>query len=109
MVNSVRGEVPLEIDGKTYKLCLTLGALAEIEDSLKLESIKDLDARLTEKPRVNDFVAILLALLHGGGHDDVTKADLMKWPMNLGVLMPKIMACFSAGDDSGNEPSLPGL
>ena len=31
MVNTHRGEIEAVLDGKTYRLCLTLGALAELE------------------------------------------------------------------------------
>ena len=45
-MNPQRGEIALEIGGETRKLCLTLGALAEIEAALGCESLKDLSARL---------------------------------------------------------------
>ena len=31
MVNRHRGEIEAILDGKSYRLCLTLGALAELE------------------------------------------------------------------------------
>ncbi|TXM55641.1 GTA-gp10 family protein, partial [Methylobacterium sp. WL120] len=35
MANRRRGEVPLDLGGTRYTLCLTLGALAELEDALQ--------------------------------------------------------------------------
>jgi hypothetical protein len=33
MANRRRGEIDAELSGRTYRLCLTLGALAELEDA----------------------------------------------------------------------------
>lgn len=68
MINRIRGEVPLVIEGKTYRLCLTLGALAEIEAGLGLADLSELDARLA-RPRMADVIVILSALLRGGGQE----------------------------------------
>ena len=45
-MNPQRGETAIEIDGETRKLCLTLGALAEIERGLGCMSLKDLTLSL---------------------------------------------------------------
>ncbi|MCG8442231.1 MAG: gene transfer agent family protein, partial [Caulobacterales bacterium] len=37
LVNAPRGETSLVIDGRPRRLCLTLGALAEIETALGVE------------------------------------------------------------------------
>ena len=58
-INPARGEVALTIGGRAHSLCLTLGALAEIE---AIEA----DTSLTRGGRL---VAILRALLRGGGHE----------------------------------------
>ncbi len=39
MVNRARGEAALEAGGRQYRLLLTLGALAEIEDGLGLDDL----------------------------------------------------------------------
>jgi hypothetical protein len=67
-MNSLRGEVAFEIEGEPHTLCLTLGALAEIESGLALTSLLELEARL-KAPRVKDLAIVLSALLRGGGHD----------------------------------------
>ncbi len=67
MVQKIRGEVELEIDGKLCCLCLTLGALAEIEHALGISEKLKLDQRLQEIS-ANDVIAILAALLEGGGN-----------------------------------------
>ena len=45
MVNIVRGEVEAVLDGRAYRLCLTLGALAELEADLGEESMLALAER----------------------------------------------------------------
>ena len=62
----VRGAVALDVGGETVSLCLTLGALAEIERALGCEQLSDLDARLRALS-ARDLVVILTALLKGGG------------------------------------------
>ncbi|MCJ2011225.1 gene transfer agent family protein [Methylobacterium sp. J-076] len=69
MVNRRRGEVPLELGGRRYTLCLTLGALADLEDSLRAGDLAGLAGRFgTGHPRTGDLIALLGAALRGGGH-----------------------------------------
>lgn len=68
MANPWRGDVELIIDGMPYKMKLTLGALAELEASLKCGSLIDLVARFEEgRFTTRDILALLLAGLRGGG------------------------------------------
>ncbi len=102
MTNKVRGEVKFEVDGKEYNLCLTLGALAEIEEALGIEDFTKIEDHF-KKPKIKDIASILLALLHGGGHTDMTRDDLMSFPLNVQELTEKIGETFRAsgmGEDS---------
>ena len=65
-VNSARGEVALEIDGRVRRLCLTLGALAEIETAFGCKELRELDLRMRALS-AKDLVVVLGALLRGGG------------------------------------------
>jgi hypothetical protein len=68
MANARRGEIDVTIDGKTYCLCLTLGALASLETRLKAQSIADLGTRFSQGGlRADDIIAIVTAGLRGGG------------------------------------------
>ena len=58
MANKARGEVAITIEDRPYTLCLTLGALAEIEEALGVESSDQLGARL-KGVRMRDMIAIL--------------------------------------------------
>ncbi len=65
-MNGVRGETALVIDGKPRRLCLTLGALAEIEGELGCKTLAELDARMRQLS-ARDLSTVLVALLRGGG------------------------------------------
>jgi hypothetical protein len=69
MANPRRGEIELVIDGKPHTLCLTLGALAELEAKLQLDDLNGLGQRF-EAGRISarDIIAILGAGLRGAGH-----------------------------------------
>lgn len=74
--NRHRGEISASFDGKPYRLCLTLGALAELEDAFAAEDLGALVARFgSGKVSAGDIVRILGAGLRGAGNavsdDDV--------------------------------------
>ncbi|MGJ8526900.1 gene transfer agent family protein [Maritalea sp.] len=85
MANEMRGEVDAEIDGKTYTLCLTLGALAELEASLQSSDLNGLAERF-EGGRVSarDLIAIVGAGLRGGGNA-VSDVELANMSINGGA------------------------
>lgn len=100
MPNAIRGEAGLEAGGKSYRLLLTLGALAEIEDGLG--GLADLAARL-KHPRAADLAIVAAALLRGGGHD-LSPADVLALPCDLGALVTAIAKAFDrAGLSGGGE------
>lgn len=72
--NGARGEAVATLAGAQRTLCLTLGALAEIETALGLESVGALAERLRALSG-RDLLAVLAALLRGGGERDLA-ADL---------------------------------
>jgi len=70
MANARRGEIEACLNGKTWKLCLTLGALAELEQAFGDDDMLALAQRF-EKGRLSatEAVRILGAGLRGAGHD----------------------------------------
>ena len=79
MANRRRGEVPLTLGQERYTLCLTLGALAELEDALKADDLAGLVERFAGgRLAARDVIALLGAALRGGGHalDDEAVARL---------------------------------
>lgn len=74
-LNPQRGEVGLMIEGVERRLCLTLGALAEIEAGLGCQSLAELAER-TQRLSVRDVRLVLGALLRGGGeHETASRLD----------------------------------
>ncbi len=70
MANRHRGEIDAVLDGKPYRLCLTLGALAELESAFGDEDMLALATRF-EAGRISatDCQRIIGAGLRGAGHD----------------------------------------
>jgi Phage tail tube protein, GTA-gp10 len=70
MANRHRGEIDARFDGRTYTLCLTLGAMAELESAFGDENMMALALRF-EGGRLSarDCVRIIGAGLRGAGHD----------------------------------------
>lgn len=64
--NRARGEVLLNIDGRERRLCVTLGALAELEAAFDVVSLTDLAERLGQLT-ASDLITVLAALTAGGG------------------------------------------
>lgn len=65
-VNGARGEAVAVLAGEERRLCLTLGALAEIETALGVSGVADLAERMRTLS-ARDLMAVLAALLRGGG------------------------------------------
>jgi hypothetical protein len=72
-VNGARGEVSALIAGEPRMLCLTLGALAEIETAFGTEGWEALTERL-RKLSPADVLSVLAALLRGGGETETAEA-----------------------------------
>lgn len=70
MVNTRRGEIEARLDGKPYALCLTLGALAELEHAFGDQDMIALASRFeTGRISAQDCVRIVGAGLRGAGHE----------------------------------------
>lgn len=69
-MNGMRGEVTADLAGEPRRICLTLGALAEIETALGVEG----GAALADRLRIlsaRDLLVVLAALLRGGGEPEL--------------------------------------
>ncbi len=68
--NPHRGEIIAELDGRKWRLCLTLGALAELEAALDAPDLVALAERFeTGRLSARDLIAVIAAGLRGAGHD----------------------------------------
>lgn len=68
VANGARGEVVATLAGGERRLCLTLGALAEMETALDCEDLAALAGRMRALS-ARDLTAVLAALLRGGGEE----------------------------------------
>ena len=92
MPNHIRGEAELVAGGRSYRLLLTLGALAEIEDGLGLENLSQVSTRL-KSVRAADLAIVAAALLRGAGHE-VSPAEILRLPCDLGALVEAVTRAF---------------
>lgn len=79
--NRRRGEIEAVIDGERRVLCLTLGALAELETAFSVDSLNGLAERFSDgRLKAADMIRIIGAGLRGGGNlysdDEVAGADV---------------------------------
>ena len=78
MANLHRGEITAELDGKTWTLCLTLGALAELEATYDGADLLELAERFAKgRIAASDAIRIIGAGLRGAGHE-VSDADVAR-------------------------------
>lgn len=70
MPNLHRGEIDVVLDGSPMTLCLTLGALAELEAAFVEEDMLSLANRFSQgRLSARDAIRVLGAGLRGAGHD----------------------------------------
>ncbi len=70
MPNLRRGEIEACLDGRPFRLCLTLGALAELESAFGADDMIALAERFaTGRISARDATRIVGAGLRGAGHD----------------------------------------
>lgn len=110
--NRRRGEVEAVIGGERRILCLTLGALAELETAFAADTLADLATRFSGgRLKAADLVRILGAGLRGGGNL-FTDEDVMTLDIEGGVtaaveVVTALMAAAFGTPDEGAAPYRP--
>lgn len=100
------GEAEIVIDGERRRLRLTLGALAEIEETVGGGDFEALRARLAT-PNAADILAILHALLAGGG-EAISVEALRRADIDLAAAARAIADAFGGlGEEPGQAPGKP--
>lgn len=85
MVNRHRGEISATLDGREWTLCLTLGALAELEDAFGAQDLAVLLKRFsTSALSAADILKIVAAGLRGGGNQ-VTPGEIAQMRAEGGI------------------------
>jgi hypothetical protein len=85
MANRRRGEIDAELGDRRWTLCLTLGALAELESAFGSDDLPDLARRFESgRIRAQDLLAIIGCGLRGGGNA-ISDADVALLPSPEGL------------------------
>lgn len=114
MSNPFRGEIDAILDGKNYRLCLTLGALAELEQRLGASDLVAMAERLdANRISARDILLIIGCGLRGGGTNiDDAEVAMMKVSDGLAgyVRIAALLLAATFGDepekrDTANPPT----
>ncbi len=87
----------MHLDGERHVLKLTLGALAELEESLKSGTLIDLVERFEAgRFSTRDVVALIVAGLRGGGWqgraEDLVSAEIAGGPVEAARVAARLLA-----------------
>lgn len=115
MVNRHRGEVPLMVAGAALPMRLTLGALAELEDAFRVDSLPELGERFAAgRLSARDITRILAAGLRGAGGglgDEEVAALAFDGGLDgaIGAAIALLEASFGGGEggDAASHPPQP--
>lgn len=94
-MNAIRGETALAVGGRVRRLCLTLGALAEIEGALGCRTMAELEARMRALSAA-DLMIVTAALLRGGGEAE-TAARIAELDVAPGAAARAVAEAFRLG------------
>lgn len=110
MANRHRGEISATLDGREWQLCLTLGALAELENRMGVDDIAGLAHHFgSGKLSSRDVIAIITFALKGGGHDvEEEEVRQMHCPGGIAgfarIVSQLLEATFGQGDSREDDP-----
>ncbi len=106
MHNAYRGEISARLEGRTYRLCLTLGALAELETAFGVDDMIALAGRFESgRLRAGDAIRVIGAGLRGGGTEVSDEAvAAMRCDEGAGgyvaIVVRLLAATFGDGDET---------
>lgn len=108
MTNRRRGEIDVVLDGKAYSLCLTLGALAELESGLGVDDLVALAERFeARRLSARDILRIIGCGLRGAGHalsdDEVARMKVADGLAGYVRIAAELLAA-TFGDTEANPP-----
>lgn len=110
MANKRRGEIEAVFDGQTYRLCLTLGALAELESGLGVDDLVALAERFEmRRLSARDILRIVGCGMRGGGNamsdDEVARMKVDGGLPEYVRIAAELLAVTFGGSEDENPPS----
>lgn len=108
--NRRRGEIEAVVDGERRILCLTLGALAELETAFAADDLTDLAGRFSAgRLKAGDMIRIIGAGLRGGGNlfsdEDVAAMAVADGLAGFARIAAELLqATFGTGEAAPNPP-----
>lgn len=108
--NRRRGEIVARIDDAPRILCLTLGALAELEEAFNVSNLAELASYFSDgKFSANDLISIIGAGLRGGGNlytdEDVRSMNIDGGAVGLADIAAQLLnASFSPESETASNP-----
>jgi Phage tail tube protein, GTA-gp10 len=107
MANRHRGEIDARFDGVPHTLCLTLGALAELESAFGDADMLALAQRFEGgRLKAADAVRIIGAGLRGGGHkvtdDDVARLQVDGGAAGFVTIVAQLLAATFGAAEGGS-------
>lgn len=111
MENRLRGEISAALDGRSWTLVLTLGALAELEDAFSCKSLAELLARFSaETLSAKDIIILLGAGLRGAGNevsnDQVAMMQTAGGAAGFAAIAADLLRAAFGDRDSEEEPGI---
>jgi len=106
MANHRRGEIEAVLDGVPFRLCLTLGALADLESAFGAEDMVALAQRFSGgRIAARDAIRIIGAGLRSGGHviDDASVGEMRVDGGATGFIdiVARLLRATFGGDEGG--------
>jgi len=110
MANRYRGETSACFDGKSYTLCLTLGALAELEEAFKVSDMTALVERFSRGTlSARDAVTVIGAGLRGAGHavtdDEVARMTAEGGAAGFARVVTDLLTATFGAEEAQTDPS----
>lgn len=110
MANRYRGEVAAVLDGRSWTLCLTLGALAELENTFQVSDMTALVDRFSRGTlSARDATAIIGAGLRGAGHtiadDEVARMRADGGAAGFAQVVTELLTVTFGETEGGSDPS----
>lgn len=109
--NRRRGEVLIHIDNTPRIMCLTLGALAELEDAFEVGNLSELGAHFSNgKFGADDLVHIIGAGLRGGGNlytdEDVRCLSIEGGAIGLAQVAAELLKITFSGGECDHQKQI---